>query len=136
MNALHLAAFNGHEQEVEFLLSLGGKDINSTDSTEPTLYLGLTEWIRESRAVAARERSRGQRPRWRLRKCSPGCVFEGHDKIVQLLLEKGAEVNAQGGHYGNALQAACSGGHDKIVQLLLERGAEVNAQGGDYGNAL
>jgi hypothetical protein len=30
----------------------------------------------------------------------------GHDSIVTLLLEKGADVNAQGGYYGNALQAA------------------------------
>ena len=30
----------------------------------------------------------------------------GHDKMVQMLLEKGADVNAQGGYYGNALQAA------------------------------
>jgi len=31
---------------------------------------------------------------------------EGHDMIVQLLLDKGAEVKAKGGHYSNALQAA------------------------------
>jgi ankyrin repeat protein len=57
---------------------------------------------------------------------------------VQLLLEKGAEVNAQGGHYENALQAASAflRGHDKIVQLLLKNGVEVNAQGGHYENAL
>ena len=30
----------------------------------------------------------------------------GHEAVVRLLLEKGAEVNAQGGQYGNALQAA------------------------------
>jgi ankyrin repeat protein len=48
---------------------------------------------------------------------------------VTLLLEKGADVNAQGGHYGNALQAASGGGHDSIVTLLLEKGADVNAQG-------
>ncbi|KAJ6141202.1 hypothetical protein N7470_010098 [Penicillium chermesinum] len=58
----------------------------------------------------------------------------GHSS--QLLLEKGAEINAQGGFYGNALNAASSGGHDKIVQLLLEKGAEINAQDGRYGNAL
>jgi ankyrin repeat protein len=55
---------------------------------------------------------------------------------VTLLLEKGADVNAQGGHYGNALQAAANGGHDSVVTLLLEKGADVNAQGGHYGNAL
>ena len=29
-----------------------------------------------------------------------------HSEIVKILLEKGADVNAQGGKYGNALQAA------------------------------
>ncbi|KAG9640651.1 hypothetical protein KCU64_g12876, partial [Aureobasidium melanogenum] len=60
----------------------------------------------------------------------------GHDKIVQMLLDSGADVNAQGGEYGNALQAASAGGHEKMVQMLLDRGADANAQGGDYGNAL
>jgi hypothetical protein len=31
--------------------------------------------------------------------------------VVQMLLDKGAEVNAQGGFYGNALQAASRRGH-------------------------
>ncbi|KFY03640.1 hypothetical protein V490_00108, partial [Pseudogymnoascus sp. VKM F-3557] len=52
------------------------------------------------------------------------------------LLQEGADVNAQGGFYGNALQAASYGGHDKIVELLLSKDADVNAQGGFYGNAL
>ncbi len=60
----------------------------------------------------------------------------GHEKIVQMLLEKGADVNAQGGKYGNALQAASAGGHDQVVQMLLDKGADVNAQGGICGNAL
>lgn len=34
----------------------------------------------------------------------------GHEQIVQRLLEKGADVNAQGGRYGNALQAASAEG--------------------------
>ena len=53
-----------------------------------------------------------------------------------MLLDKGADVNAQGGWYGNALQAASSRGHEKVVQILLDKGAEINAQGGIYGNAL
>jgi ankyrin repeat protein len=60
----------------------------------------------------------------------------GYYNIVELLLLMGADVNAQGGYYGNALQGASSGGHESVVRLLLEWGADVNAQGGYYGNAL
>lgn len=47
-----------------------------------------------------------------------------------MLLKKGADVNAQGGHYGNTLQQASWGGHDQLAQILLEKGADINAQGG------
>lgn len=57
--------------------------------------------------------------------------------IVGTLLEKGANVNAQGGKYGNALQAAAyRTENEKTVELLLEKGANVNAQCGRHGNAL
>ncbi|GAB1312302.1 Ankyrin repeat-containing domain protein [Madurella fahalii] len=61
---------------------------------------------------------------------------EGYNDIVEILLEKGADVNAQGGYYGTALQAAASEGDNDIVEILLEKGADVNAQGGEYGTAL
>ncbi|KAK4148589.1 hypothetical protein C8A00DRAFT_38833, partial [Chaetomidium leptoderma] len=51
-------------------------------------------------------------------------------------IKVGADVNAQGGDFGNALQAASYGGHAEIVRQLLERRADVNAQGGHYSNAL
>ena len=51
----------------------------------------------------------------------------GHDTIVQMLLDKGADIKAQGGENGNALQAASSGGHDKVVvRLLLNHDAVIN----------
>ena len=52
----------------------------------------------------------------------------GHEEIVKLLLEKGADVNNQDGHYGNALQLAIKCDHEEIVKLLLEKGADVNAR--------
>ena len=60
----------------------------------------------------------------------------GLAKSVRLLLDKGAEIDAQGGHHGNALQAASIGGREEVVRLLLDKGAEVNARGGRDGNAL
>jgi hypothetical protein len=41
-----------------------------------------------------------------------------------MLLEKGADVNAQGSRYGKALQVVSSGGHKEIAPMLLEKGAE------------
>jgi len=45
------------------------------------------------------------------------------ERIVKLLLEKGAHVNAPGGVYGNALQAAVFNEHEDVVKLLKESGA-------------
>jgi ankyrin repeat protein len=60
----------------------------------------------------------------------------GYEKVVQMLLDQGAEVNTEGGDYDNALQVSSAGGHEKVVQMMLDQGAEMNAQSGYYGNAL
>ncbi|KAF1927164.1 ankyrin, partial [Didymella exigua CBS 183.55] len=51
--------------------------------------------------------------------------------VARILLEEDADVNAQGGHYGNALQAASVGDHEQVVEVLLGKGANVNAQGNE-----
>jgi ankyrin repeat protein len=43
-------------------------------------------------------------------------------------LKREADGNAQGGYFGNALQAAIKEGHVEIVRLLLEKGADVHAR--------
>ena len=63
-------------------------------------------------------------------------ALAGIEQVAYCLLQNGAEVNAQQGRYGFALQAASYGGHEATAKVLLEYGAEVNAQGGEYGNAL
>ncbi|KAK1517411.1 hypothetical protein CABS01_16639 [Colletotrichum abscissum] len=69
-----------------------------------------------------------------------GCLYYtclgGLSRVSRFFIDNGADVNAQGGQYGNALCAASEGGHQEIVQFLLDRGADINAQGGFYGNAL
>lgn len=60
----------------------------------------------------------------------------GHCEMTKLLFNKGADVNAKGGLYGNALQVASCEGHEVIAKLLLGKGADVNAHGGEYGNTL
>ncbi len=63
--------------------------------------------------------------------------LNGCGNIVEMLLKHGTDVEAIGGYFGNALQAAAHHGHEAIVQMLLKHGADVNAKGGfHYGNAL
>lgn len=65
-------------------------------------------------------------------------AFRGEESVVKLLLEKGADVNAQiGSYYVSALAAAALRGKESIVKLLLENGADVNMSiSGVYGSAL
>ncbi|KAJ7874014.1 ankyrin repeat domain-containing protein [Mycena olivaceomarginata] len=52
----------------------------------------------------------------------------GEIEVVKMLLKKGANLNAPGGEYGTALQAASQQGKLEIVQLLLRKGADKNIQ--------
>lgn len=44
-----------------------------------------------------------------------------------MLLDRGADVNAQDGNYRSALQLASAEGHEQTVQILLNAGAEASA---------
>ncbi|KAJ6564609.1 ankyrin repeat-containing domain protein [Mycena capillaripes] len=60
--------------------------------------------------------------------------YYGHLQMVRLLVENGADVNAnaEGGPYGSALQAAVYLGNTNMVQLLLKKGADANRPHGKY----
>ncbi|KAJ7814519.1 ankyrin repeat domain-containing protein [Mycena olivaceomarginata] len=71
---------------------------------------------------------------WKSRR-SQIAAHVGNLDIVNVLLddnEKGAEVNAQGGAYGTALQAAARAGNHDVVKLLLDNRADINAQGASH----
>lgn len=58
---------------------------------------------------------------------------QGHETIVQMLLDSKADVNSDGGApYGTPLWTACSGKHEAIVEMLLKKDADVN-EGGILG---
>lgn len=55
---------------------------------------------------------------------------------IELLLDRGTDVNSCGHYYGCALQAAARFGHLKCVQCLLDANAEVNMINGAHGTPL
>ncbi|OBT57875.1 hypothetical protein VE04_02094 [Pseudogymnoascus sp. 24MN13] len=56
--------------------------------------------------------------------------------LLERLLIDDANVNIQGGYYGQALQAAAVNQNHQCFEILLDHGADVHAQGGYFGNAL
>jgi ankyrin repeat protein len=54
---------------------------------------------------------------------------EGHQNIVKLLLENGANINKKNKSHNTALHFAVFNKHNNIVKLLIEKGAEINAKG-------
>jgi serine/threonine-protein phosphatase 6 regulatory ankyrin repeat subunit B len=52
----------------------------------------------------------------------------GYTETVQLLIDKGVNVNAKGKYGMTALILASVRGHASIVGLLADRGADINAR--------
>jgi ankyrin repeat protein len=52
---------------------------------------------------------------------------------VELLLEKGADVDAKDRAGKTALQRAAENGHEAVVKLLVEKGADIDAMDERYG---
>ncbi|KAH7205024.1 hypothetical protein BKA60DRAFT_656100 [Fusarium oxysporum] len=120
-NALQAASYNGNRDVVQLLLDKGA-DVSAQggrygNALQAASYNGNREGGKYSNALQA-------------------VSSKGNRDVVQLLLDKGADVNAWGGQYGNALQAASYNGNRDVIQLLLDKGADVNARGGWHGNAL
>jgi hypothetical protein len=51
-------------------------------------------------------------------------AYLGHDDIVQLLVDNGADIDAVGANGGTAVDLAACSKHDKVVKTLLRAGAQ------------
>lgn len=55
-------------------------------------------------------------------------VVEGHTATVELLVQRGADIERRSGSWGTALYRACAAGHVEVVSTLLASGSDVNAR--------
>ena len=61
---------------------------------------------------------------------------QGHEGVVQVLLDKGANVELRANDGSTALIIASQEGHEEIVQALLDKGANVELRANDGSTAL
>ena len=55
-------------------------------------------------------------------------AFCGYERVVQRLLEKGADIAGKNRSGQTALSRAAIKGHEAVVELLLEKGADVESK--------
>lgn len=64
------------------------------------------------------------------------CHTGSSTEALELLIARGADVNACGGKHETAVQCAARYGCLNAVKLLLKHGADPMLDGGKYGNAI
>ncbi|KAF2729268.1 HET-domain-containing protein, partial [Polyplosphaeria fusca] len=116
------AAELGHDGVLTLLLGLGEYEIDAKDSKDRTaLWWASKNGCQRAVSSLLVTGSATVNSKDKDNKTSLYIAAEtGNDVVVAVLLDKGADVNAQGGRYGNALQAASSGGHEAVVKVLLD----------------
>jgi ankyrin repeat protein len=137
-NLLHVAASGGAFGIVEYLLDQG-IDVNMEGSYYGSALIAAATAPSHRDSVCRILIDRGadllvshERRGFALHTAvESGCLL-----TVELLLDAGLPINAVGGKYATALQAAALNTPEPVVLLLLERGANINIQGGYFGNAL
>ncbi|KZN90704.1 Ankyrin-3 [Penicillium chrysogenum] len=121
---LQAAACNGHAEVVKLLLEKGLNTHNGSDGSKTPLYCACSNGHHQVvQMLLQREPDMIDRQdRWIPLVAASDGGFLG---IVQLLIQKGANVNVPTGSGRTPLYCACNAGHSEVMRLLLDEGAEI-----------
>ncbi|KAI9861085.1 MAG: hypothetical protein M1813_005514 [Trichoglossum hirsutum] len=111
--ALHLAAHGGNWTVMKFLLE-NGADVGKKDKNGWTALQKAAHYERK--------------PMARLLEENGADINNGHKAVVQLVVEKGADINVRDGEGWTALHRAVKAEAVVVVQLLVEKGANINTK--------
>jgi len=132
---VHAALREQHFQVAELLVAKGA-DVNamSREGRTPLMfaaYRGSTGMVRlllDKGANVNAAAGQGTALHWAARWGQPG--------VAELLIARGADLEARYEHGGTPLHDAVAVGYEKVAALLLEKGADVNAKSGAGGMPL
>lgn len=122
-SGLMIAAWEGNVPMMELFFSQGGSlhQVNSIGEQALQLaawrgHIGAVRWLLDHGAPINRDGKAWSALHY--------AVFAGHREIADLLLARGADVNARAPNDASVLMMAAREGHEELAQRLLEAGAD------------
>jgi ankyrin repeat protein len=134
--ALHWATENGHRSAAELLVEKGSEVIQLSYNEFTALRKAAEKGYEAVECIP-----HGEMRTDRLNVSSKWAPLHwaaenGHKKLVQLLIEKGFQLDSIDSDGWTALQRAARNGHKGVVRQLLEKGADVDTKHSDEWTAL
>ena len=133
MTGLHLAAYFGVDEAVQFLISSDSPDPEDSYGRTPLSWAAgnghtavVKQLLDKGAELETKDTEYGQTPlSW--------AAESGQEAVVKQLLDKGAELETKSNSGWTPLSWAAGNGQEAVVKQLLDKGAELETKDTEYG---